>query len=71
MAETKRPRGRPVRPLPPRIDADAETVARAVLRMPKSPPAPRTYRCVACGQSVQWPAVLHDDQRCENCHASS
>ena len=36
MAETKKPRGRPVtKPLPPRIDAPPEAIAQALLSLPE------------------------------------
>ena len=35
MPKTKRPRGRPSKPLPPRIDAPPEELAKAMLRLPQ------------------------------------
>ena len=73
MAKVKRARGRPARPLPPRIDATPEQVARTLLQMPppKETMESRTYSCASCGRAVTWPDILYDDQRCESCHAAS
>ena len=70
MPRAKKQRGRPPRPLPPRIDATAEEVARVLL----SRPAPvgeveeRTYRCSACQRPVYFPEVLYSDGQCQDCH---
>ena len=34
MPRTKKPRGRPPKPLPPRIDASPEDIAKAMLSLP-------------------------------------
>lgn len=70
MPRSKKPRGRPGRPLPPRIDATAEEVARFVLNRP--PPGPevdpsQTYVCLRCERPVYFPEVLYNDGRCEPC----
>ena len=72
MPRTKKPRGRPTRPLPPRIDATAEEVAQVFLQA-RPPPSPdigveRTYRCKKCERPVYFPEVLYNDGRCEECH---
>ena len=68
-------RGRPVRPLPPKIDATPERIAEVVLGVrPKrkftDPPATRDYRCQDCGQVVKYPDTLHEDGRCRPCHTA-
>ena len=73
MPRTKKQRGRPARPLPPRIDATPEELARAVLsvgRPTKAVDDSKVYRCTACGRAVQWPETLYNDNRCEGCHAA-
>ena len=73
MPRTKKQRGRPARPLPPRIDATPEELARAVLSAGRPTTAvddSKVYRCRSCGQTVQWPATLYNDGRCEDCHTA-
>ena len=76
MPKPKKERGRPLkRPYPPRVDATAEDMARAMFATPagrdweylKSEPA---YRCVDCGREVKYPDTLYRDGRCEACHAA-
>ena len=60
-----------MRPLPPRIDATAEEVARVLLNRP--PPTPeadveRVYVCRVCERPVYFPEILYNDGRCEGCH---
>jgi DNA-directed RNA polymerase subunit RPC12/RpoP len=67
MPRQKKPMGRPARPLPPRIDATAEEIARVFMRTP--PPGPeidedRVYRCEDCGRAVNYPDILYRDGRC-------
>lgn len=57
--------------LPPRIDASPEELARAMFRAPRRPVEYKEYRCMACGEVVEWPMVLFDDGRCELCVESS
>ena len=67
----KKPRGRPMeKGYPPRIDATPEELARVVLNggRPKARAKSRTYRCVTCGRAVFYPATLHNDGRCPECH---
>ena len=67
----KKPRGRPVeKGNPPRIDATPEEIARTVLNggRPKARVKSRTYRCGACGRTVQYPETLYRDGRCSECH---
>ena len=59
MPRKKNPRGRPSRPLPPRIDATAEEIAEKVLRVkPKrrftDPPAEIKYKCGQCNRLVAY-----------------
>ena len=72
----KKERGRPMeRKPPPRIDATAEEIAQAMFAMPadhqweylESEPE---YRCVDCGETVNYPDTLYKDGRCETCHAA-
>lgn len=53
--------------LPPRFDASPEEIARAMSRAPRRPVVYREYKCKACGEIVEWPMVLGDDERCELC----
>ena len=67
MPRKRKERGRPARPLPPRIDATAEEIAQVFLRTP--PPGPeidesRVYRCLDCGLEVHYPDILYQDGRC-------
>ena len=74
----RRERGRPLeRKYPPKVDATAEELARAIFRMPvdheweyeKSEVGP-IYRCVVCKQEVNYPDTLYRDGRCEACHVA-
>ncbi len=63
MATTKRRRG-----YPPRINATFEEVTDAMLSTPPPPVTPaEEYRCATCGETVEWPEILLDDNRCEAC----
>ena len=75
LAGTARVRGRPARPLPPRVDATPEQLAQAMFRLPANheweylkKDGPKEYHCADCGRSVAYPEVLHDDGGCEDCH---
>ena len=69
MPRQRKTRGRPPRPLPPRIDASPEAIARAFFASSGEPAAaPVDYRCLDCGKAVNFPDVLHDDGRCAACH---
>ena len=72
MVRSSKPRGRPARPLAPRIDATAEEVARFVLSKP--PPnvdlQEQAYTCLTCKRPVCFPDVLYEDGRCEGCQES-
>ena len=73
MPRTKKQRGRPARPLPPRIDTTPEELARVVLaagRPTKAVDDSNVYRCMACGRPVQWPEMLYNDGQCEGCQAA-
>ena len=73
MPRQKKPRGRPARPLPPRIDATAEEIAEKVLRVkPKrrftDPPMQIEYKCGQCNRLVGYPEVMYQDGLCQGCH---
>lgn len=63
--------GRPPSPMPPRIDASPEEIARAVFAAPPDLTVDDDleYRCVDCGRIVAYPETLYNDGRCEGCHA--
>lgn len=67
----KRQRGRPARPLPPRVDSTPEELAQRILNAgrPSNPFGAQQYHCEHCGKEIVWPEVLYDDGRCEDCHA--
>jgi len=71
MPRAKKERGRPAKPLPPRIDASAEEIAHVVLNAgrPKGPIDARDYHCVECGRQVAYPETLYNDYKCAGCHA--
>ncbi len=76
MPRKKKERGRPARPLPPRIDATAEEIAEKVLRAKPSrrfdaPPARLEYHCGKCERLVAYPEILYRDGFREACHAST
>ena len=72
---SKAGRGRPSRPLPPRIDATPEGMARAMFALPADHQweyernGGAEYRCVDCGREVNYPETLYNDDRCDECHA--
>ena len=73
MPRKKKPRGRPSRPLPPRIDATPEEIAEMVLQVkPKrrfsDPPAQIEYKCGECSRLVAYPETLYQDGLCWSCH---
>ena len=73
MPRKKKPRGRPARPLPPRIDATAEEIAEKVLQVkPKGrfsdPPAQIEYKCGKCTRLVAYPETLYRGGLCRECH---
>ena len=75
-ARRKKERGRPSRPLPPKIDASPERIAGVVLNAKRSPrfgdaPTRAEYRCQDCDRQVNYPETLHEDGRCEQCHAAA
>ena len=73
MTREKRGRGRPPKyVLPPRIDATAEEVARAVLQVKPKDTEPEsflpvTHRCEGCGRVVEFPEIYYTDRRCKDC----
>ncbi|MYC07712.1 MAG: hypothetical protein F4X57_11180 [Chloroflexi bacterium] len=53
---------------PPRVNVSVEELARATLRRARPRKiVGRVYRCVACGEVVEWPQVLGDDVVCGGC----
>ena len=70
MPRPKKPRGRPPeKPLPPRIDATAEELARVAMRRPPTPfDSSGNYRCIACTRTISYPGILHEDGKCSECH---
>lgn len=66
-----RGQGRPaIHPLPPRIDASPEDIARAFFRSSATrDTGPRKYNCSSCGRQVKYPDVLFDDGKCSTCHS--
>ena len=59
----------PTHPIPPRIDASPEDIARAFFRSPATKDTkPRKYYCDSCGSQVTYPDVLFDDGKCSKCH---
>lgn len=76
MPRKKKPRGRPARPLPPRIDATAEEIAERVLRVKPNrkfsdPPAQIEYKCGECTRLVAYPEILYRDGLCYSCHTAA
>ena len=71
MPRQKKERGRPHRPLPPRIDATPEEVVRVVLSSgrPTGPVKDRDYRCGVCERRVYYPETLYNGGLCPECHA--
>ena len=53
--------------LPPRINASPEEIARASLNLRPRNVEGRVYRCVGCGEVVEWPVILNDDGTCSMC----
>ena len=76
MPKRKKERGRPMkRHYPPRIDTTAEEIAQAMFSVPADHQweylkAEPEYRCVDCGESVNYPDTLYQDGRCETCYAA-
>ena len=64
----------PDRPLPPRIEATPEEMARAMFRLPADhqwqyeQESGAEYRCTHCRQEVAYPEALYNNSRCEQCH---
>ena len=72
MPRRKKERGRPSKPYPPRIDATPEQVLQAMFNTPPDAELEvREYRCSDCGRDVNYPEVLHNDNRCSECHAAA
>ncbi len=76
MTKPKKQRGRPARPLPPKIDAPPEAVARVLMQTPpkqvwRYETGGHEYRCVSCFREVNYPETLYDDGNCEDCKEQS
>ena len=57
-------------PLPPRIDASPEELARAMFNSPPSKSSSaKSYHCERCGRQVSFPEVLNEDGVCMACHS--
>ena len=77
MPRPKKERGRPLERLyPPRIDATAEDIAKAMFAMPadhkwqyEAVEGGAVYRCGECGEAVYYPATLYQDGRCSDCRS--
>lgn len=70
MARQKRHRvSPPIGPLPPKIDAAAEELARVILNLKPSVISdfPMIYRCLGCQRVVSYPETLYRDDRCMHC----
>lgn len=74
MVRQKKARGRPtVHPLPPRIDATPEEMAKSLFALPADhtwqyeQDGGRVYRCSACEREVHYPETLYRDGRCAEC----
>ena len=68
----KKELGRPARPLPPRIEATPEAIAKAMFAMPvnyqwkyleKEP----KHQCGECQREVRYPEVLLESGLCQEC----
>ena len=76
-SKVKHERGRPARPLPPRIDATPESMAQAMFQLPAdyewqyAKDGDEVYRCVECGREAAYPETLYNDDRCDECHAAA
>ena len=76
-SKVKRERGRPARPLPPRIDSTPETIAQAMFRLPADyewqyeKDGGAVYRCTECSREVGYPETLYNDDSCEECHGAT
>ena len=79
MPRRKKERGRPPKAknlYPPRVDATAEEMARAMFGLPADhqweyPGAGAegpVYRCAGCRREVRFPEPLYRDGLCEPCH---
>ncbi len=74
----KKGRGRPAtRNMPPRVDASAEEIARAVMGVKIETghqwdylkvAGGTVYYCCDCEREVAYPETLYQDGRCEQCH---
>ena len=75
MPKKKKERGRPpAQPLPPRIEATPEQLARAMFAMPPGhkwkyleDDGVAEYQCAQCERLVRYPEVLTDTGLCSEC----
>lgn len=59
-------------PLPPRIDASPEELARAMFNSPPSKESnAKSYHCERCGRQVIFPEVLNEDGVCLACNSET
>ena len=68
----KKESGRPARPLPPRIDATPEQLAKAMFAMPSNhkwryEQQEPEYWCARCERGVAYPEVLSETRLCKEC----
>ena len=73
MPRQMKPRGRPVRAMPPKVDATPDELATLFMRTP--PPGPavdlgKVYHCGECERVVEFPETLYRDGKCEQCHTT-
>ena len=70
----KKPKGRPGRKYPPRVDATPEEMAQAIFALPADHEweyerdGGKVYRCEGCGREVCYPETLYRDGLCDGCH---
>ena len=76
MPRTKKGPGRSPtgRPLPPKVDATMEDMAKAMFAMPADHEwqyekgEGKVYQCKECERVVTFPETLNQDGLCEKCH---
>ena len=68
-----KPKGRPGRKYPPRVDATPQELVRSIFALPadhqweSEKDGGTTYRCAGCGREVSYPETLYRDGRCGVC----
>ena len=69
----KASRGRPPKQYPPKVDASAEDIAKAMFRLSQGhqwaylEEEPED-KCVRCGKPVHYPDTRYQDGTCAGCH---